>query len=269
MPLFSSNNNFVLYSHIPKCGGSSLEKILKENSEKMSIFYADETHGFPCNPQHFQFSLLRHITPNIDSIPSFAVVRHPLLRVISEYIYKQKILNRKGLKPSNFSKESARYFRDYKFDPYIHDNHIRPQIEFVSPSMRIFKLESGLHHAANFALTALNHQSGELYKDDSLLPNILKSSYDELTISGKNIQAIQNFYSSDYEAFDYKTIDIPKYEGIDYHDLKTEILKNVSDKIQMEKVEKVLQNYQPCQHKLKPIMDYTKLTVQRLFKSIT
>lgn len=266
MPLFNNCNNLLLFIHIPKCGGSSIEALLKKNSQHMSIFYADEKHEFPCNPQHFQYDLLRHLTPDIENTPSFAVVRHPLLRVISEYKYRQSLLKKKGKKSGSITREVSNYFKDYGFDPYIHDNHIRPQIEFVSANTRIFKLENGLQHAVNFGASVLSIGSQLNQYSEDELPTLLKSAYDSLVLSGKTINQVQSFYSADFEAFRYPSMAISNKDTISYTELKQELIKNSLTPVNIHDVALALTKYRPRQHPLKNVMRYTQLSAKRFFK---
>ena len=266
MPLFSNQNKFVLFIHIPKCGGSSVEAVLKAHSQQMSIFYADEKHEFPCNPQHFQYNLLRHLTPNVEETPSFTVVRHPLLRVISEYKYREKLLKKKEKKSGSIAKEVSNYFKDYGFDPYIHDNHIRPQIEFLAADTHIFKLENGLQHPVNFSRAILNVSKELTQNNEDKLPTLLKSEYDSLILSGKTINQVQHFYSSDFDAFRYSRVDICNKDKISYVELKEELMKNSLSEVNMDDVASALTKYKPFQHSLKEFMSYTQLSVKRFFK---
>jgi hypothetical protein len=266
MPIFSNQNEYILFIHIPKCGGSSIEKVLKKHSQHMFLFYADEKHEFPCNPQHFQYNLLRHLTPKVDVTPSFAIVRHPLLRIISEYKYKQRLLNKKGKPSGTIAKEISNYFKDYSFDPYIHDNHIRPQIEFVSANTRIFKLENGLENAVKFSCSILNSEDQAVEFSDYSFPTLKKSEYETLALSGKTINQVQSFYSLDFKAFNYPILDISNNDKINYLELKDELLKNSLTQVNMDDVKLAINNYEPYQHPLKASMDYSRLTIKRVFK---
>ena len=263
MPLFCNQNKIVLFIHIPKCGGSSLEAVLKKHSQYMSVFYADENHEFPCNPQHFQYNLLRHLTPNV---PSFTVIRHPLFRIISEYKYRTKLSQKKSKKSAGIAKEIPNYFRDYAFDSYIHDNHIRPQLEFVAADTQIFKLENGLHHPVNFGCSVLNERDKVLQENEEELPILLKSEYESFVVSGKTINQVQSFYSSDFDAFDYPKITISDNSKVSYAELKEELMKNSLAEVNMDDVATALANYRPIQHPLKSSMEYAQLTVKRIFK---
>jgi hypothetical protein len=67
-------------------------------------------------------------------------VRHSIARIVSEY--RMQISIKEGL-PS-FGPWARDALRRYQSDPYLLDNHIRPQAEFWLPGCRVFRLEDGL-----------------------------------------------------------------------------------------------------------------------------
>ncbi len=94
MPIFTKNKIHILYVHIPKTGGSSVEGLFKKN--KWQLSYLDKggkKGGKPdslnsirqCSPQHMHLEMLQTIfdLEKIDYI--FMTVRHPVDRLISEY----------------------------------------------------------------------------------------------------------------------------------------------------------------------------------------
>ncbi len=86
MPIF---NNEITFIHIPKCGGTSIEKFLQQNGYKMKLF--TPTASILINghtPQHCTYKELEELGLLTDKI--FAVVRPEIDRVFSEYFYIQK-----------------------------------------------------------------------------------------------------------------------------------------------------------------------------------
>ena len=88
MPIFNNNITFL---HIPKSGGTSIEKFLLHHDYKMSLFTS--TGSIFINghtPQHCTFLELEELGLLTEKI--FTVIRPEVDRVVSEYFY---ILNKR------------------------------------------------------------------------------------------------------------------------------------------------------------------------------
>ena len=57
MPIFSKNETEILFIHIPKCAGTSVEKKLKSVYQHFNL-HSCTMSELPCTPQHFHASLL-------------------------------------------------------------------------------------------------------------------------------------------------------------------------------------------------------------------
>ena len=83
MPIF---NNEITFIHIPKSGGSSIEKFLQINKYKMDLFSSDGTIFInQHSPQHCTYRELEELGLLTDKV--FTVVRPEIDRVVSEYFY--------------------------------------------------------------------------------------------------------------------------------------------------------------------------------------
>ena len=92
MPIF---NNEITFIHIPKCGGTSIEKFLQQNGYKMKLFTS--TGSIFINghtPQHCTFKELEELNLLTDKV--FTIIRPEIDRVVSEYFYIKN--NRPNLK---------------------------------------------------------------------------------------------------------------------------------------------------------------------------
>ncbi len=145
MPLFVHADRAVLYVHIPKTGGTSVESLFTRNGFKAD--YLDT--GGPgslnrlrlCPPQHMHAEPLQAILRLAACAYVFATVRHPLARLVSEY--RMRMRGRGGERiplPDWFDDALRRYGRN----PYVYENHLRPQADFIVPGCEVFRLEDGL-----------------------------------------------------------------------------------------------------------------------------
>lgn len=147
MPLYKIDCRMVLFAHVPKAGGSSVEEFLSPFRVGLQdrLFYdpARAPAPFPCSPQHFHRALLDSLFRDDTIDYSFAVVRNPFDRLLSEYRF-QKVI---AAEPERYPPLDAwveRCFARYRNHPYCFDNHIRPMTQFVSERDEVFRLEDGL-----------------------------------------------------------------------------------------------------------------------------
>jgi hypothetical protein len=147
MPVLRLDGRSILFVHVPKAGGSALERVFGQSGWK--VLYRDPKERGDsmnrlrrCSPQHMHRAMLETIfeLDRFDGI--FMTVRDPLARFRSEYAMRD---------PGHVTADAAQVeawaesaFRRFARDPYIWDNHLRPQSEFYVPGCRVYRLEDGL-----------------------------------------------------------------------------------------------------------------------------
>lgn len=200
MPVFQKQKKKILFIHIPKAGGTSIEFWLKHNDWHMSFFddgereFSQNTYT-KCSPQHFHASIIESIF-NLQSFDFiFAVVRHPTQRIVSEFNWRREHF---GIKLSR-SEWIQNALNEYAKNNFIHDNHIRPQIEFISEKCHTFKLEDGM----NSILSEIRQAVGE---DMKLPTNVhaMKSSAPPEDLESTTQDMIKEFYFQDFLRFGYE-----------------------------------------------------------------
>jgi hypothetical protein len=142
MPVARINNQLICFIHIPKTGGSSIEKYLSEHG-LISFFRKIGPPLVPCSPHHFHAELLQKFFASDLFDWSFMVVRHPAERLLSQYRYQTRKPNliRNNL---SFSMWLRYVLARRRINPYYRDNHFRPQHEFEAFGAEVFHLEDGL-----------------------------------------------------------------------------------------------------------------------------
>jgi hypothetical protein len=93
--------------------------------------------GLP-NFQHWTFSDLKRLIPDLDSWWSFAFVRSPWDRLYSEYRYRTIIRHDTGRPFAEWATETLERAAE---SPSLYDNHIRPQCDFLGRNTHIFRFE--------------------------------------------------------------------------------------------------------------------------------
>lgn len=125
MPIF---NNEITFIHIPKSGGTSIEKFILSNGLKMSLFTDNGSifiNGH--TPQHCTFMELESL--NLLTGKIFTVIRPEVDRVISEYLYIKKYRADLNRLFNNFD-EFLNIFLNKK-NNLLFDNHNLSNKEFL------------------------------------------------------------------------------------------------------------------------------------------
>jgi hypothetical protein len=125
MPIF---DNEVTFIHIPKCGGTSIEKFFETQNSKVS-FLSRTSYTLVNNhtPQHCTFRELEHLGVLTDKI--FTIVRPHIDRTISEYFYIKQHRPNVAMRYNSFD-EFLDLFLNYD-NTILFDNHNLPNSEFL------------------------------------------------------------------------------------------------------------------------------------------
>lgn len=206
MPLFTKDGRHVLFVHIPKTGGTSMERHLIKAGWSMSHHDGKVGRGRPnyvrqCSPQHMHAAVLRTIlrVDRLDAV--FTVVRDPVARFRSEFVHRGRGLT---LGADDVEAWATKAFAQFEKDPFVYDNHIRPQVEFLIGGSRVYRLEDGF----DAAVRDLN----ERY--DLGLPEQVarvRSSEKSRGRSSKDVEVSESlerrlteFYARDFQRFGYR-----------------------------------------------------------------
>lgn len=208
MPMFSKQSRYVLFVHIPKTGGSYVEKAAQANGWRadflLNSFRINEDSILRVSPQHMHAGLYEQIFDLGKNIEVFTIVRHPFDRLKSEYYWQR----RRKRADVTVDEWVQRVLEEFTENPCIHDNHIRPQIDFLPAKAKcqVFKLEE---EGISKALSFLGARSGK-----SLL-NRLKPAFPRSKVNASvyepdienafqsRRQEIESFYANDMQKFGY------------------------------------------------------------------
>ena len=206
MPVFIQDQRYVLFPHVPKTGGTSVERLFRRNGWTMHLRDSRVGKGSlhyvrRCSPQHLHAALLREIIDLSRVDVCFMVVRDPIARFRSEYAMRQKDPTKTDA--ASVEAWADRIFSRFAGNRYLLDNHIRPQHEFLLPDTEVFRLEDGL----GTMMTSLNERFGLGVPNE--VDHRLKSA-DLTGISSRDVMVspalearLREVYAEDYRQFGF------------------------------------------------------------------
>ncbi|MCB2134407.1 MAG: sulfotransferase family 2 domain-containing protein [Rhodobacteraceae bacterium] len=213
MPLFRIKDQLHYYAHVPKCGGTSVEHYLKARFGSLAFLntrYLDlpEARRWTrSSPQHLPLADFHRLVPAEWIASSFAVVRHPVKRLISAFQYQVEV---EGTVAALWSVDE--WFEDWlkraETEPFLYDNHLRPQSDIVPENAAIFRLEDGLTPI----VAHLDGLAGDTDGPRTIAPeNVRKKAMapdaERLTPSPDTLARIADYYAADFARFGYSPTD--------------------------------------------------------------
>jgi hypothetical protein len=211
MPIFRINDQLHYFAHVPKCGGTSVETYLAQRFGQLAFYEPLPPTGDKARVwarttgQHIPVSALDRLIPPEWLASSFAIVRHPVDRLISDFCFWRD--NVKSIPPDAdldawFHEAAARI----RPDPYSRDGHLLPQSEFVPQAARIFRLEDRLDAIPAYIDSLTGTSDGP-----RAMPVEMVGRYREQgpppTPSAATLARIAKVYAVDFERFGYDIAD--------------------------------------------------------------
>ena len=210
MPYFySEKDNFnLLFIHIPKTGGTSIEqffgKKLKINKLTPIQYYSDNRKFFykGVSLQHHTLQTIKEdpfFKINWENIKIISCVRNPYNRILSE-IHSR---TRRPFKDKKHITDTIKnLLNDYTKNNNINDNHVRPQYEFLCDQEG--KLYDNVIIMKTENLKEMMKENGWDNFDIHLNKSISYKVED--CLNNESIELINNFYSKDFDYFGYEKI---------------------------------------------------------------
>ena len=216
MPYFKNKNINVLFIHIPKTGGTSLEEYFSSkfniplNNKSLYWFIEDEqllNKNIEINSslQHITYNQIvkysKIFNINFNNIKIISIVRNPYERFVSDLFFFKLIT-------TDSTKEEVFNILNNYLVSKCYDNHNIPQYKFITndkgeiiQNIHILKTESLTNDMINLGYTDFN-----LYKhvNNQRVNNNKLNYYNYL--NNKSIKIINNFYHLDFILFNYNKI---------------------------------------------------------------
>lgn len=193
MPIFLKNK--ILFIHIPKNGGTSVENFMLKNGDKMDLWMRKNKKDF-CffhSEQHCTYKEILKTKKLNPELRIFSIIRHPIERVISEYNWLEK--TKRGLN-KNFDTFLNKFLDKNNFSYF--DNHNLSNFDYlsnddgeISEDIKILKF---------FDAEKISNFIG-LDKKFELHLNTSPKKIKEVTLEQK--ERILDFYKDDLHCFDF------------------------------------------------------------------
>lgn len=196
MPLYRTAAGVVFFVHIPKTGGTSIEKTLKRAGAAEALKMGKRFGYSKATLQHMHAEIYEQAVGTDFADYSFTIIRNPYDRFASEY--KMKVLGN-GLDDSVDDWATQNFARFKEFD-YTRDNHIRPQVAFMSNRLEVFRFEDGLEAALAAACKHLDLDVPEVRHEKRGNRGVLEAT-------SETLERINAFYRDDFAEFDYGALD--------------------------------------------------------------
>ncbi|MFO1176545.1 MAG: sulfotransferase family 2 domain-containing protein [Paracoccaceae bacterium] len=215
MPIFRIADRMHYFVDVPRCAGASVEAYLARRFGPLAFvntgFLAEpEAQRWSrSSPQHLPLDAFRKLVPADWIVSSFAVVRHPLTRLLSAFRFQVEV-ERTVARLWSIDEWFDDWLKRRESEPFAYDNHLRPMSDLVPEDATVFRMEQGLApvvaHLDRLAgnsdgprSIAAKNVSGKARPDDAA----------RLTPSPETLARIADHYATDFRRFGYSADTIP------------------------------------------------------------
>lgn len=223
MPFFKCEAGLVLFCHVPKCGGTTVEGALLDSGFNLSFLdehfwkNIDEV-WYKSSPQHMTNNDFKQLFANDIFTYKFAIVRNPISRLLSAFNHNRNKIGRFSSFNSFLSRLEKNVSSQNNYFGAMYDNHFVPANRLVLEGCEVFHLESGMTGIEDrlFKLTRReislkNRRNSGSYEIQNApgvkgaIENvILPPSPQKKDLTSKTIERIKLLYKEDYERFDFE-----------------------------------------------------------------
>lgn len=213
MPFFRINHELHYFAHVPKCAGASVEVYLRKRFGELAFlngqfFNVPECHRWTrSSPQHVDVASLKLLIPPKWIASSFAVVRHPVIRLRSAFDY-QRVGEKSIPEDTDINKWLEDWAKARHAQPFQFDNHARPANDFVPKGAKGFRLEDGIDGVVEH-LDKLEGKArgGRAISHQNKSRSGANYLQDQSELTDASLDLIAEIYKADFDRFGYAVED--------------------------------------------------------------
>ncbi len=201
MPIYKFGEKLIYFSHVPKAGGTTIERYLGELADHEMMKSTDRRvfRGrqsiLNLPPQHITAQQAEDLFSCGAFHGIFVMVRDPVERMISEYRFRKPWGGIHG--QLSFPRWVRTMLPASRKEPYLLDGHFIPQTEFLVEGASVFRLENGTEPLRAWLSERLEREMPDF-------PERLNASQAPRPELDDGTRAfIANHYRQDYERFGY------------------------------------------------------------------
>ena len=201
----------LIFIHIPKCGGTSIEVYIS-NNYKLKYKFCNVLNNIEKNSyildkksgskalQHLTALEIRQNFNDFEKYYKFSVVRNPYDRIISEYHWSRTIKSYKSYnKFDDFLKHVQNVFKNKDFYKNLFSDHLIPQYLFLYENNKlivdkVYKFEEFYEIEKNLK---------DKYNIDRKMRVCNKTKKEKIKLNKIQKEVIYNLYKKDFELFKY------------------------------------------------------------------
>lgn len=200
MPYYTKGSEKILYIHVPKTGGSSIEKYLVKEGynqthrtiQRNTVIPDVKYNNISMQHQTYQTLYKHRKVLNIDfeNASMIATIRNPYDRIISELKWRRMI------NPNSKPKDVFYALKKYLSSDNTYDNHKIPQYMFLinedgklNKDIKIFRCENLTSELNSHGFTKYSGKNKSVNYDNYL--------------NNDSIELINSYYKKDFEFFGY------------------------------------------------------------------
>lgn len=196
MPIATVSDTSILFIHVPKCAGMSVDQFLRDNAQ-VTAEARLRAYSKNIRLRHLHREPLEQLYSSACFDWVFMIVRHPVARMISEYRYQRR---KGGLHPQNFTPFGLWlrfWLRRARRNPSVRENHFRPQADFLTFDAEVFQVEQGLDPFVE--------RFSQITGIETPAPMPIKNASPKqaVHVSDADRRLIGDFFHADFAAFGY------------------------------------------------------------------
>jgi hypothetical protein len=210
MPFVEYGGLRVLFVHIPRTGGTTIEHWMSTLGE-LRCHAPIMSAALKCMPQHLRALDIESIFGPGFFDYAFAIVRNPYSRIASEYRLRAVLRkgNFFGEGPPSFPQWLDHCLGIYQRNNFHLDNHLRPQWDFLDDRTEVFRFEDGLPSIVARIAERLNAPA-----PSEIDHKARTSEHPYKTVFGPaEVEKIRHLYRGDFERFEYDLDPPPEFSG--------------------------------------------------------